>query len=69
MSHYNVLDVIKDELKGTAQKLSKEEQTKRISICESCEKFKKLSRQCGICGCFIDMKTKYTLSSCDLEKW
>ena len=56
---YKLLDVIRDELAGTADKLSKEDQQYRFDVCVNCEHFKKLSRQCGLCGCFIDAKIKY----------
>ena len=66
---YNVIDVIKDELKGTADKLSKDEQKLRLEICETCEHRTKLTRQCNLCGCFLDLKTKYRSSECGANKW
>jgi hypothetical protein len=30
----------------------------RISLCESCEKFNSFTRQCRLCSCFMDFKTK-----------
>lgn len=66
---YNIIDVIKDELTGNTDKLTKEEQQVRIKTCESCPDFKKLTRQCGHCGCFMDAKTKYRQSECPENKW
>lgn len=66
---YNILDVIKDELTGTAEYVSHEEKLRRLSICLTCEHLKKLSRQCGKCGCFVDMKTKYAEAECDADRW
>lgn len=36
----------------------KEEAKRRIKICESCEFFWKPARNCMLCGCFMDVKTK-----------
>lgn len=66
---YNILDVVKDELRGTADKLTKEEQQKRLDVCKSCEFLTKLTQQCSKCGCFVAMKTKYRSSECDAKKW
>lgn len=48
---------------------NKEEIDKRISICESCEHFIKITKQCSKCGCFMKLKTKLTDSSCPIGKW
>lgn len=37
------------------------EAERRIKICESCEFFYKPARNCMICGCFMDVKTKMEL--------
>lgn len=66
---YGIKDVIKDELSGTADKLSKEDQFCRLEVCNTCDHLRKLSRQCGLCGCFIDLKVKYRNSECDADKW
>jgi hypothetical protein len=42
---------------------------KRLSICEGCTKFIKLSTQCKECGCIMKMKTKLPNASCPLGKW
>ena len=34
----------------------------RLLICVSCKDFRKLTRQCKFCGCFLDAKTH-----CDFE--
>ena len=41
----------------------------RIEICESCEEFKSGTRQCGVCWCFMDIKTKMKNKSCPEGKW
>ena len=69
--NYGIKDVIKDELTGNANHVSPEIKKQRILICSSCIKFKPISRQCGICGCFIDWKAVYADSSCadNPPKW
>lgn len=51
---------------------------KRIEICESCEYFYKPARNCAVCGCFMDVKTKMPLEldeegksidGCLMRKW
>jgi hypothetical protein len=66
---YNVIDVVKDELKGTADKLTKQEQKLRLDVCNECEHKTKLTRQCGLCGCFLDLLTKYKSSECHDNRW
>ena len=41
----------------------------RISICKSCDKYKKSKQECLECGCFIPAKAKIILDSCPLNKW
>jgi len=28
----------------------------RLEVCEECEHYKKETKQCGVCGCFVDIK-------------
>jgi len=41
----------------------------RINMCENCDDFKPITRQCGICWCFMDIKTKIKNKSCPKDKW
>jgi hypothetical protein len=68
---YSITNVIKDELTGNANHVTPEIRNERLSICYTCEYFKKISRQCGQCGCFLDAKTRYKESTCPLNepKW
>src|SRR5574343_578704 len=43
-----------------AQDLSDE----RLKICEQCSNFTPISRQCSLCGCFMDLKAKLLKSEC-----
>ena len=51
--------------------------TERIKICESCDNFT-FTRQCDLCGCFMDAKTKCifkldengkSIDGCWINKW
>ena len=64
----NVKETIKDVISGKTEYVSKDEKKRRVSICESCPEFKKLTRRCGICGCFIDAKAIFTKSKCAADK-
>lgn len=46
-----------------------EEIDKRISICEGCEYFIKMTKQCSKCGCFMKLKTRLTDARCPIGKW
>ena len=41
----------------------------RMKLCEECPQFKKLLRQCDLCGCFLDMKVKVLNAQCPIQKW
>lgn len=49
--------------------VSEDEQTKRMSICESCPELISLTKQCKKCGCIMSLKTKLEKASCPLNKW
>ncbi|MEM2159412.1 MAG: DUF6171 family protein [Candidatus Nitrosotenuis sp.] len=66
---YSIIDVIKDELTGNAEYVSAQIKKERLYVCSSCSDFRKLSRQCGICGCFVDTKAKYEKSECPKNRW
>jgi len=44
------------------RKKRKAKAKKRIEICESCKYFHKYLRNCSICGCLMDVKTKMDFS-------
>lgn len=41
----------------------------RIKVCETCDEFKKLARQCRQCGCFVDLKAQILTAECPTGKW
>jgi hypothetical protein len=58
-----------DLLNPNIEHVSAEVASSRISICESCEKWLSVTRQCKRCGCFMDLKTKLPHAACPLGKW
>ena len=48
---------------------SDEEAVRRMSICEGCPSFIKLTHQCKECGCFMKMKVWLKTAECPLKKW
>lgn len=54
---------------GAGERASDEEQEKRMSICEACPRFVKLTTQCLECGCVMKLKTKLAQATCPLGKW
>lgn len=41
----------------------------RLKVCESCDKYLRTPRICGVCRCFMPIKTKLKFSKCPLGKW
>ncbi len=41
----------------------------RLSICQGCPEFIKLTSQCKQCGCFMSAKTKLLQAVCPIGKW
>lgn len=59
------LQLIRGELPVSADGLAVE----RVKLCETCEDFALVSRQCKLCWCFIDLKTKILEAECPKGKW
>lgn len=56
---------IKYYLSKSYREKHRHEAQRRIEICASCQYFYKPSRNCMLCGCFMDVKTKMHF---DLDK-
>ena len=65
---WNVLNYVQQK-RGNTVFASREVYSKRVSICNSCDKFIEKKDECGECGCFIPAKAKIILDSCPLKKW
>lgn len=59
------VEIIKGKLTLAEGELARE----RIKVCEDCEAFGKMLRQCAVCHCIMDLKTKILSAKCPLDKW
>lgn len=41
----------------------------RIDICNKCENYVKITKQCNICFCFMPIKARMKGMSCPINKW
>ena len=74
MAIKNLPEGILNHIKSKLGVLSKEEEAlalERYSICLSCEHIKTdtLRDRCGLCGCYLDFKTKVKKEECKIKKW
>ena len=58
-----------DILNKNIEKLSKELQEERLSICRDCKFFVSLTQQCKKCGCYMPAKTSLPHAECPKNKW
>lgn len=58
----------KNAATGVDQVASEEVIKARLELCNRCPKLL-LTRQCGECLCFVDLKTKLKQEKCPLDKW
>lgn len=51
--------------------VDRKQKNKRMEICGGCEKFIKLTHQCNVCFCFLDLKTWLKNEECpgNPKKW
>jgi hypothetical protein len=54
---------------GHVQNVTFEEYARRIDICSKCDKINQYNYTCGVCGCYMDKKAKWSTEHCDDEKW
>jgi hypothetical protein len=62
-------DIAEKALQGLIPISPEELAEERIKLCEECPHFKALLRQCDLCGCFLDLKTKLLNARCPINKW
>jgi hypothetical protein len=58
-------DAINPNIDRASTKVAEE----RLSICQSCPEFIKLTSQCRKCGCFMKVKTGLLAATCPIGKW
>lgn len=62
-------DIARDVIAGKLQLSAKELAEERMKVCKTCPAFKKMTRQCSLCGCFLDLKTKILKAECPIQRW
>jgi hypothetical protein len=66
---YTVMDAFKDTVTGKAEFVVNVIREQRLITCSNCSEFRKMSRQCSLCGCFMDVKARYKHATCPQGKW
>ena len=49
--------------------VKREEYDLRLNVCKSCEHYRSLLGQCGVCGCFMKIKGAFAQQKCPIDKW
>lgn len=65
----SLFEIAKNKFDGVDQHVTEEIREVRMKICEECPKLIKITGNCGECGCFVKIKTKYKQEECPLNKW
>jgi hypothetical protein len=56
-------------LSGDDVLVSNDVHQSRIEICKRCDKYDQYQKRCYECGCFIDVKARFVIEQCPLDKW
>jgi len=48
---------------------SQEDFENRMQICSECPEFNPEQKRCYLCGCYMELKAKFTASKCPASKW
>jgi len=48
--------------------VSEDEKNHRMDLCIKCEHFRPVLKQCSICGCFLEAKTRLLKFHCALDQ-
>jgi hypothetical protein len=75
--HLKVVNVLRRaiELPPIGMEATPEQHTKRLDICRGtdttprCEHLRWADLNCGVCGCFVDIKARFRKQHCPLGKW
>lgn len=62
-------DVTPFDMLKRNNKVTQEMYDQRMSICRTCENFKERTQRCGLCHCFMNMKTRLSGANCPIGKW
>lgn len=51
------------------EEVNKQTYHERLQICESCDQYIQLTKQCKKCLCFMPLKVRFRIFHCPLKKW
>lgn len=54
---------------GHFKKVEFGEYAERLNTCSKCEHINRDKWTCGICGCYLTKKAKWSTETCPTEKW
>lgn len=62
-------DVGQGAASGNSVLVSEEKRLKREELCNECPSFNKESKRCRECGCFMEVKWRFTKAECPMNIW
>jgi len=62
-------DVGQGVKEGNSLLVSEEKRQLREDLCNECSQFNKVTKRCKQCGCFMEMKWRFTKSECPIMLW
>lgn len=62
-------DVGQGAASGNSVLVSEEKRLKREELCNECPSFNKEAKRCRECGCFMEVKWRFTKAECPMHIW
>ena len=64
-------EVVQDAIGSSSSHIiaSEEKRKERMSICRKCPYYSIRHNRCKHCGCFLEHKIKFDISTCPIDKW
>jgi len=62
-------DVGQGVKEGNTVLVTEEKRLQREEICNQCALYNKEAKRCRECGCFMEIKWKFTKSECPINMW
>lgn len=65
---YTAINAAKDVITGNLKLLDKRDSDARYKICQACPHLV-VGHRCGLCGCYMPVKTRLTKATCPDKRW
>ena len=62
-------DLAKKIIQGVIPLTPAELAGERMKLCAQCPEFTKLTKQCKLCGCYMELKTRLLEAHCPKDLW